>query len=215
MKEYPYKKLDIREEDLTTNKFFISSRYSITSIIDCESLYSFSKENRFSFFNLCVAAIYKTIESIPEFRTFIMQGEGREYEHINIVLPLIDENHYVENICIESIDEFESFKKWDDFLQDIKNNPRTYQYEYGPDSPNHVFAILSCIPWIHYSNFNDMTLPSDNYIPVVHWGKYENGKLPVTISINHIFIFGYHLGLFFNRLSDYMENPSSIFPKIE
>ena len=215
MKEHPYKKLDFKEEDLKINKLFISSRYSITSLIDCENLYSFSKENEFSFFNLCVAAIYKTIESIPELKTFVLYGEGREYEHINIVLPLINEENNVGNICIESIDDFASFKEWDDFLQNIKQNPKNHQYVYGPESQNHVFAILSCLPWIHYTNFNDMTLASNNFIPVVHWGKYENGKLPVTISINHIFVFGYHLGLFFNILSNYMENPNSIFPNIE
>ena len=66
MKEHPYKKLDFKEEDLKINKLFVSSRYSITSLIDCENLYFFSKENNLSFFNMCVAAIYKTIESIPD-----------------------------------------------------------------------------------------------------------------------------------------------------
>ena len=215
MKEHPYKKIDLKEEDLKINKLFISSRYSITSLIDCENLYSFSKENEFSFFNSCVAAIYKTIESIPELKTFILYGEGREYEHINIVLPIITEETALENICIESIDDFESFKEWDDFLQNIKQNPKNHQYGYGPESQNHVFAILSCIPWIHYTDLNDITFASDNFVPVVHWGKYENGKIPVTISINHIFVFGYHLGLFFNILSNYMENPDSIFTNIE
>ena len=215
MKDHPYKKLDFKEEDLKVNKLFISSRYSMTSLIDCENLYSFSKENNFSFFNLCVAAIYKTIESIPELKTFMINGEGREYEHVNIVLPLINEDTSVENICIESIDNFKSFKEWNDFLQNIKNDSENHQYIYGPETENHIFAILSCIPWVHYLDFNDMTLASDNFIPVVHWGKYENGKIPVTISINHIFVFGYHLGLFFNRLSDYMKNPNSIFSDIE
>ena len=215
MKEHAYKKLDFKEEDLKINKLFISSRYSVTSSIDCENLYSFSKENDFSFFNSCVAAIYKTIESMPELKTFVLDGEGREYEQINVVLPLINEDTDIENICIESIDGFESFKQWNDFLQNIKNNPENHQYLYGPESPNHVFAILSCVPWINFSHVNDMVLPSDNFVPVIHWGKYENGKIPVTISVNHIFVFGYHLGLFFNRLSDYMENPNSIFPNIK
>lgn len=128
MKEHPYKKLDFTEDDLKINKLFVSSRYSITSLINCENLYSFSKENNFSFFNICVAAIYKTIESIPELRTFMIYGEGREYEHINIVLPLINEDTTVENICIESIDNFKSFKEWNDFLQNIKSNPENHQY---------------------------------------------------------------------------------------
>ena len=215
MREHPYKKLDFKQKDLKINNLFISSRYSITSLIDCENLYSFSKENDLSFFNLCVAAIYKTIESMPELKTFMIDGEGREYEHINIILPLLNDDNAVENVCIESFDDFKSFKEWNDFLQNIKNDSENHKYIYGPETLNHVFAILSCIPWIHYADFNDMTLSSDNFIPVVHWGKYENGKIPLTISVNHVFVFGYHLGIFFNRLSEYMENPDSIFPNIE
>ena len=49
-----------------------------------------------------------------------------------------------------------------------------------------------------------------------YWGKYENcEKIPVTITINDNIAYGYHLGLFFNRLSEYIENPNSIFPNIE
>ena len=216
MREYSYKLLDFKKEDLDLNKqFFISSRYSMTSIIDCENLYRFSKQNDFSFFNLCVAAIYKTLESIPELRQFVIEGEGREYEHLNVILPVINDCHNLDNICVESIHDFNSFKEWNDFLENIKDNIKDYEYIYGLESLNQAFAVLSCVPWVHYVSYNDVTAPSDSYSPIVHWGKYEDGKVPVTITINHVFVYGYHLGLFFNRLSDYMANPDSIFPKIE
>lgn len=212
MKDYPYKTLSITDKDLEfTKQSFITTRYSMTSIIKCENLYSFSKENELSFFNLCVAAIYKTIESIPELRQCVMNGEGREYEHINIIMPLIKDDHSVQNISIDSIHDYNSFKEWNDCLNNVKNNIEDYRYDYGPDSLNHVFAILSCMPWIHYCEFKDMTLDSDKFFPAIYWGKYEEGILPVTITVNHIFVYGYHLGLFYNRLSEYMENPESIF----
>lgn len=212
MRDYPYKKLDAKIEDFEfTRKLFISSRHSITSVIDCENLYSFSKKNNFSFFNLCVAAIYRTIESIPELKQCFIEGEAREYEHINVILPLGNEDHTVNQVCIESIHDFNSFRDWDDFLMNVKNHPEDYEYKYGPESVNHVFAILSCIPWIHYSSFEDMTLDSDTFFPAIYWGKYVDGKIPVTLTSNHIFVYGYQLGLFFNRLSEYMENPETLF----
>ena len=215
MKDHPYKVLDVKYEDFEfTRQTFVSTRYSMTSIVDCENLYSISKDNDFSFFNLCVAAIYKTIESIGELKQCFVDGEGREYEHINIVLPLIKEDHSVKNICIESIHNFESFKEWNDFLENAKDNEE-YEYRYGPESKYHIFAILSCLPWVHYSSFIDTPLDNDAFTPSIHWGKYEDGKIPVTLNINHIFVFGYHLGLFFNRLGEYMENPNLIFEKIE
>lgn len=215
MKDHPYKVLDVKYEDFNfTRELFISTRYSMTSIIDCENLYSLSKENNFSFFNLCVAAIYKTIESVNELKQCFIEGEAREYEHINIVLPLIKEDQTLKNICIESIHDFKSLDEWNAFLENAKGDD-DYHYEYGPESFKHIFAILSCVPWIHYSHFVDTDLGSDTFTPSIHWGKYEDGKIPVTLNINHIFVYGYHLGLFFNRLEEHMRNPETIFENIE
>ena len=216
MRDYTYRKLDVKYEDFDfTRQLFITTRYSMTSEIDCENLYLFSKENGFSFFNLCIAAIYKTIESIPELKQCFIEEEAREYEHINIIVPLIKEDHTVESVCIESIHDFDSFKEWNDFLQTVKDNPKDYEHIHSPETEDSMFATLSCIPWVHFSNLNDMVLDSDKFCPTIHWGKYENGKIPVSLTVNHIFVYGYHLGLFFNRLTDYMQNPHSIFANIK
>ena len=214
MKEYSYKKLDLKEDALNFNKeFFVSSRYSMTAMMDCENLYSFSKENGFSFFNLCVAAVYKTIDSIPELRQVFIDGESREYEHLNIILTIPKEDHDIQEVCIESIHNFKSCKEWNDFLNNVKDNPKDHQYIFTPQSINHVFALLSCFPWYQYVSFTDATLDSGKFCPAAYWGKYENGKLPVTITVNHIFVYGHHTGIFFNRLAEYMKNPHSIFPE--
>ncbi len=65
----PYETFPIKkEDDLNFRQFHITARYTITSTIKCQNLYEFSKENKFSFLNLCVAAIYKALEDIPELK---------------------------------------------------------------------------------------------------------------------------------------------------
>lgn len=72
----PYETFSIKkEEDLNFRQFHITARYTITSTIKCQNLYEFSKENKFSFLNLCVAAIYKTLEDILELKQYIIDGE--------------------------------------------------------------------------------------------------------------------------------------------
>ena len=212
MYKYPYKSFSIKEEDLNFKEFHSSARYTISSEVNCKELYDFSKENHFSFFNLCVAAIYKTLEDIPELRQYIIDGKCREYEHLNVVIPLLKEDNSTEDICIESIHDFKSFRQWDDFLQNVKKDTSNNLHFFGPDSGEYPFAILSCLPWISYSSFIDMPMKGDFYFPIVHWGEYKDGKIPVTLTANHTFVYGYHLGLFFTVLNDYMQNPDLIFP---
>ncbi len=213
MNIYPYETFVINDEDLNFRQFHITARYTITSTIACQNLYEFSKDNKFSFFNLCVAAIYRTLEDIPELKQYIIDGECRQYEHTNVIIPLLKEDNSTEDVCIESIDSFKSFKEWDAYLQNIKENPEDYLHIFKPEYIDQPFAILSCLPWMDYTGFIDMPTDSDTYFPIVHWGKYENGKIAVTLTSNHTFVYGYHLGLFFNKLSNYMENPNLIFPK--
>ncbi len=215
MYSHPYKTFNIEEESLNFRQFHITARYTITSDVKCKNLYDFSKENNFSFFNLSVAAIYKTLESIPELKQYIVNGECREYEQTNIIIPLIKEDYSTEDVCIESIENFKSFNEWNEFLLYVKENPKEYHHVFGPDAHEKPFAILSCLPWINYSGFIDMPTDSDTYFPIVHWGKYEDGKVPVTLTSNHTFVYGYHLGLFFKTLEQYMNNPDLIFPNID
>lgn len=215
MYPHKYSTFSIKEEDLNFRQFHITARYTITADVKCENLYNFSKKNNFSFFNLSVAAIYKTLEDIPELKKYIVDGECREYEQTNVVIPLIREDHLTNDICIESIRDFKSFKEWNDFLKGIKENPESHQHIFTPDTNEMPFAILSCLPWIRYTGFIDMPTDSDTYFPIVHWGKYDDGKVPVTLTSNHTFVYGYHLGLFFNKLEEYMNNPTLIFESIE
>lgn len=157
-------------------QFHITARYTITSTIKCQNLYEFSKENKFSFLNLCVAAIYKTLEDIPELKQYIIDGECRQYEHTNVIISLLQDDNSTEDICIKSIDGFKSFKEGDNYLQNIKENPKNYLHIFKPEFVNQPFAILSCLPWMDYTGFIDMPTDSDTYFPIIHWANMKKVK---------------------------------------
>ena len=211
MKIHSYKRFEVDEKDLFSLPSFISTRCEVTVVINAKKLYDFSKENDLSFFNSCVAAIYRTIEEIPEFKKYIINGEGRQFSETNVVFPLLKDDKSIQNVCIESINEFNSLKQWDDFLNHVKKHPDEYPVEYNEQSSEAPTAILSCMPWFNYTGFRNLILSSDVYIPIIHWGKYEDGKFPLTVEFNHTYIYGYQLGLFFDKLNEFMENPNLIF----
>jgi len=46
--------------------------------------------------------------------------------------------------------------------------------------------------------------------PAIIWGKLEENKIPITLSISHIFIFGYHFKLFYEAVEKYFDNPELV-----
>lgn len=44
-------------------------------------------------------------------------------------------------------------------------------------------------------------------MPVISWGKLVNGKIPVSLTASHVFVFGYHFKLFYEKIEKYLENP--------
>ena len=211
MKLHSYESFEVDEKDLFSLSAFISNHFEVTINVNAKRLYDFSKENNFSFFNSCVAAIYKAIEEIPEFKKYIVNEKGRQYSEINIVFPVLKDDNSTQDVCIESFNDFTSFKQWDNFLNHVKEHPDEYKMEFDEKSSEAPIAILSCIPWFYFTGFRNLVLKSDVFTTVIHWGKYENGKFPLAIEVNHTYIYAYHLGLFFDKLDEFMQNPNLIF----
>lgn len=214
MKLHSYETFEIDEMLFSSLDFVISSRYGVTVDVNAKNLFDFSKEHELSFFNCCVAAIYRAIEDIPEFKKYIIDGEGRQYSQTNLVILLPKADHNTQDVCIESLEDYKSFKEWDDALNTLKAGIEDAEPIYDENSYKCPIAILSCLPWMHYTNFHNMTFSSNIYTQNVHWGKYEDGIIPVTLTANHDFINGYHIGLFYEILGEYLENPESIFEEI-
>lgn len=214
MKVHSYETFEIEEMLLSSFDFIVSSRYDVTCEVNAEKLFEFSKENDLSFFNCCAAAIYKTIEDIPEFKMYIVNGEARQYSQTNVVLPLPTANKNTRDVCIESLYDYKSFREWDDALNVLKAGIEEAEPVYGENLAECPIAVLSCLPWLPFTSFHNVIFTNNIYTQSVHWGKYEDGKMPVTITANHDFVQGHHFGLFYEILGEYLENPMSIFEEI-
>lgn len=51
-------------------------------------------------------------------------------------------------------------------------------------------------------------------MPVISWGKLVNGKIPVSLTASHVFVFGYHFKLFYEKIEKYLENPEILKKRI-
>ena len=66
---------------------------------------------------------------------------------------------------------------------------------------------FSCIPWIHFESMTNIQYSPHQIYPTISWGKIEDDKIPVSLSVSHIFFFGYHFKLFYEGVQKYFNNP--------
>lgn len=193
---YKYKTFNIKKDNFKFKGLEVSTKYNITYNLKCKSLYDISKDNDLSFYNLCIAAIYKTLEEFPELKHYMVEKYIKCNPDIGSIKPL---------------ENFNSFKQWNDFLENIKKEHRDF---FNSKDFENIDYILFHLPWLHYSEFLDIQCEGERRHPMIHWSRYKNGKIRVTFTSNQTLIPEYQLRSFFNKLSEYMQNPDLIFSKI-
>ena len=77
-------------------------------------------------------------------------------------------------------------------------------------TPTNSFNI-SMLPWVEFTGFNINVFDKGKFLlPVFTMGKYfeHNGQrlLPLAIQVHHAVCDGYHVGLFIEKLQNYIDN---------
>lgn len=209
--QYGKKVLDLDVDDLPFIDF-LSSRYSMTLRLNAQKVYDLAKEKDIPFFNLTLACILEAINEIPEFKYRIIGREVVEYEKINAVVPIMQEDYSIREIEIKPISEFDDIFRWNEYVENKKENIEDNQYLVeSMKRDEEPIANFSCVPWIDFDAVTNIVASSNQVMPAITWGKLVDGKMPVAITVSHIFIFGWHLKLFFEKVEEYFNNPERLF----
>ena len=208
--KYKKKLLDIKYESLPFIDF-LCPRYSMTVKVKSQKLYEYSKKNNIPFFNLTSACILKTINEIPEFKKRIINKQIYEYENISAITPILLNDNTTKEIEIPPLHYFNSFKEWNEYIQYKKKNiDKEIFICDGFKRDEEPIVNFSCIPWIHFESMTNVVSSSHQIYPVISWGKLEEGKIPISLTVSHIFFFGYHFKLFYEGVEKYFNEPELI-----
>lgn len=205
------KVLDIDVKDLPYQEF-MSSRYSMTVKVDVSETYKFAKKENLSFFNLTAGSILEGLNQVPELKRRIVDNKVIEFDKLNGVTPILQEDFSIREIEFEPISDFKDIFTWNDYLNDKKANI----VDYGVDPferDSKPIANLSCVKWIDFEAMDHIILEPKQCMPVIAWGKMVDGKVPLSLSSNHMFVFGYHYHLFYENVEKYLANPNLAFEK--
>jgi chloramphenicol O-acetyltransferase type A len=204
---YEKRELDINITELPFQGF-LTSRYSMTVRVNAQNTYEYAKENNIPFFNMTAASILEAINEITEFKRRIIDDKVYEYDKINGVSPIMQDDHSIREIEILPPSEFQTLTEFNEYIENKKNDIENNQYLVEPSlRDQRPICNLSCIPWINFDSMTNIIASPNQLMPVITWGKLVDGKIPVSLTASHVFIFGYHFKLFYEKIEQYLENP--------
>ncbi|MBR3654276.1 MAG: chloramphenicol acetyltransferase [Elusimicrobia bacterium] len=169
---------------------------SMTSRIDVQPLYDYSKKTNTKFYINFLYLLSKTLNSREDYRLAWLHQTSQliVYDKINPTQYIFHEDTETCTPVYTVYDQ--DYKKfYQNASKDIETAKKTHGY--GLDMLNHPnWFDASYMSWISYDSLN-VELP-DGYLffmPIINWGRYreENGRLvmPVTVRLNHASADGY------------------------
>ena len=199
----------MREIDfnLDENPFidFLSGRYSMSARINVEKLWNFCKENEKSFFFFFFFCLMNAVNSVPQLKRRIIDGNAVEYEHLDGVCPIMEEeNDIYREMRVKIPQEFDDIFEWHDYVRKLTNDILNGKNEgficemENRDLTN--IANFSCIPWVDFDMITNCIVDGKAIQPLITWGKVnDNYEMSVSITVSHIFVNGRELGYFYEN----------------
>ncbi|TGC49799.1 CatA-like O-acetyltransferase [Salmonella enterica subsp. enterica serovar Wilhelmsburg] len=175
--------------------------------VNAQKLYDFAKDNNESFFQLCLFAILRAANTIPELKQRTLGDEVIEYNNINVMTPIITKDEGFRQVMCESTSLFSDFKlQISEKIDDVKNSKSGPMIIKTED-----FFCASCLPWLHFSSITHAELHFGASVPTLTWGKLKNGIIPVACKFNHAFVDGLHASRFFAGIEDNFGKPDLLY----
>ena len=176
--------------------------YNINLNVDISGLREYAKSNSFSLNSLLIFLTIRSLNKIENFRYRLRAGSVVCHESLNPCFTHIKRGEDLFSLI--TVDFADNIVEFDNIVRkEIENTTKYFNLEkqYGRDD----FVYISTLPWISFTGIDHtVNLKKDDAIPRITWGKYfeSNGRvlLPFNIQVNHIFIDGIHVGLFFEEL---------------
>jgi chloramphenicol O-acetyltransferase type A len=174
--------------------------FSTTCNINITDFRRFVQSGNYRFFITISHAISCAVNSIPELRQRLIEGELYEFDRIDPgYTVLLKDNTF--SFCDSVF--FEEFKEYYDYslskIESVKEEP-----DHSTGEKQHMFFITN-IPWFSFTSFTHPYDEQYGSIPVITIGKYftqgKNTYIPLAVQVHHGIVDGFHIGLFFERLA--------------
>lgn len=204
MKEINLSEWD-RREIYSLYKGVSQPYYALSFPIDVTAVYEYKHAHEISFYYLMVFLCTKAINSVENFRYTEKDGQ----------IFLLDERRpSATDACGSGLFKMVTFPMCADpnsFCRSARriSDAQTCLLDFSTEGDDMIFfSSLPDLPTLAYTNPRNYADPheSEHNIPSVNWGRYtEDGgrkTLVMTMEVNHRFVDGRHVSLFYKRLQE-------------
>ncbi len=206
-----YKEINIehwpRKEAYLHFKNFTNPYFNICSNIDITNLYEKCKKRKYSL-NLALHYLSLiTVNEIKEFRLRELDGKVVLFDIVSGGATISMDDGSFRYCLYPFIRSFNEFTK---LANDSENAVKESKI-----SDSRVFGLdvihYSVIPWISFTSITHArNSTTGETIPKITFGKYYTINnivhLPISVEVNHSLIDGHYVGIFINKLQEYINN---------
>lgn len=178
--------------------------FGVTIPFDVTNAYNNSKHNNVSFFVRYLHDCMKAINTVPNFRYRILEGQVVDFEVIHASATIAREDHNYGFSFIEFNENFDIFlNNYNQEKQRILSSDDLYPPVNGQDCIH-----CSALPWFTFTGHKEPSSGDLQSIPELAFAKFEKRDnrliMNVSVHVNHALVDGYHVGLFAEEFQFYL-----------
>lgn len=180
--------------------------YSLTVKVEAHKLQTFAKKTQESFFLLALYALLRAANAVPQLRQRIINNTIVEFSAIDAISPILGPHELFYHAWCGYQPEFASFH--------AQCAPKLALAQQGIeqyDPVRHDFLCASCVPWLHFDALSPAHSTFHQTMPLLTWGKIQQGYIPISIKVHHGFVDGLHIGRFFEGVHQGFSQPESLY----
>ena len=205
-----YKEIDLetwpRRKLYEFYRKFDTPCFNITVSLNAERIHAFAKAHGKSFFLLCLYAILRAANAVPQVRQRTVDGQPVEFTRLAVMTPIMTKSEMFQQIWCEYAPDFMAFKQSAvPLVEKAKSGEPSPMEDHGQD-----FFCASCLPWLHFGSITQAQYTFDQSVPILAWGKLENGKIPISVQFDHCFMDGLFVSRFFEHIRHGFEEPEAL-----
>lgn len=179
--------------------------WGMTVNIDCTNIYNKSKAEQNSFFLLSLHKILRAVNENESFHYRIENDQVVCYDDIH-ASPTIGRDDGTFGFGFFKFDA--DFNKFADYAKnEIVNLKKLSGLNLNDTTARLDLIHFSSIPWISFTDIKHAcSFRTGDSVPKISVGKYfikeDRVWLPLSVTVHHALIDGYHVGLFLQRLEE-------------
>jgi chloramphenicol O-acetyltransferase type A len=176
--------------------------YNVNNNVEITRLREFAKENSLSLNNVLMFLTIRTMNQIENFR-YRLRGE-KVILHTSLSVSFAHIRKGEDLFRMITVDFIDNLAQFDFQAKEAVSASNDF-FDLSKLAERDDFVFISALPWFSFTGIDHtLSLNKADSIPRVSWGKFfeTEGRLllPYNIRVNHMFVDGIHIGLFFKEL---------------